>query len=80
MWKLIFLGLIIWLAIYILKRVVNPTASNRPYKDQSASDTPDDSSIENMVQCAACQVHLPRSDAFLVDGNFYCCKAHIANK
>jgi len=78
MWKLIFLGLIIWLAVYILKRAIKPgdlTNRNQPNRDQS-----DEGRVENMVQCTTCHVHLPRSDAFLVDGNFYCSKAHIENK
>lgn len=75
MWKLIFLGLIIWFAIYIFKRVVYPTNINQSGRTQAP-----ESSIEDMVQCATCRVHLPRSEAFLVSGNFYCSKAHIANK
>ncbi len=33
--------------------------------------------IEDMVQCATCAVHLPRSEAFLVGGIFYCSQSHI---
>jgi uncharacterized protein len=76
MWKLIFLGLIVWLVVHILKRTVRPTG-NQQNNDSSKSS---DESIENMVQCTACHVHLPRSEAFLVDGNFYCSKAHIKNQ
>jgi len=79
MWKLIFLGLIVWLAIYILKRAINPD-SNRQNNEAAASNKSNEDSIENMVQCTACHVHLPRSEAYLVDGNFYCSKAHIENK
>ncbi|MDP3744365.1 MAG: PP0621 family protein [Methylotenera sp.] len=74
MTKLILLGLVIWLAIYVLKRVVNQSNSQ-----PSNTPKPDDSEAENMVQCATCKVHLPRSEAFLVNSNFYCCKAHIPN-
>jgi len=70
MWKLIFLGLAVWLAVYILKRGFNPNRNNRP----------DNAEAENMVQCSTCQVHVPRSEAFLVNGKFYCSKAHIENK
>jgi formylmethanofuran dehydrogenase subunit E len=41
------------------------------HKDQ------DEANIENMVECNKCHVHLPRSEAFFVDGKFYCTKAHI---
>jgi len=70
MWKLIFLGLAVWLAVYILKRSFNPNRNNGP----------DNAEAENMVQCSTCQVHVPRSEAFLVNGKFYCSKAHIENK
>lgn len=77
MWKLIFLGLLIWLVFSIFKRIVisNKNSQSRPDKPHMDGDT-----AENMVQCATCQVHLPRSEAFLVDGNFYCSKAHIEKK
>jgi uncharacterized protein YpmS len=74
MTKFILLGLVIWLAIYVLKRVVNQSNSQ-----QSNTPAPSDNESENMVQCATCKVHLPRSEAFLVNSNFYCSKAHIPN-
>ncbi|MGZ8983118.1 MAG: PP0621 family protein [Methylotenera sp.] len=86
MWRLIFLGLIVWLAVYIFKRHISQSGSQpdkrKPSEEKAAGDDSIESGekIENMVQCAACKVHLPRSEAFLVDGNFYCCKAHIQNK
>jgi uncharacterized protein len=79
MWKLIFLGLIVWLLVYILKRAIQPTA-NRKSNDTAGNSKSTSEPVENMVQCASCHVHLPRSEAFLVDGNFYCSKAHIENK
>lgn len=72
--KSILLGLIIWLAVYILKRVLNQSNSQSPSTPASSENE-----AENMVQCTTCKVHLPRSEAFLVDSNFYCCKAHIPN-
>ena len=86
MWRLIFLGLTVWLAVYIFKRQISQTGS-QPDKRKAGEaktagdgDLENEEKIENMVQCATCAVHLPRSEAFLVDGNFYCCKAHIQNK
>lgn len=32
---------------------------------------------ENMVACAHCGVHLPRSEAQVQDGKFYCSAAHL---
>lgn len=79
MTKFILLGLVIWLAIYVLKRVVNQSnsqPSNTPAPSDTEAENPES---ENMVQCATCKVHLPRSEAFLVNSNFYCSKAHIPN-
>ncbi|MCU0813337.1 MAG: hypothetical protein MUC32_03090 [Burkholderiaceae bacterium] len=33
-------------------------------------------SLEGMVQCAHCGVHLPRSEALRADGHSYCSAAH----
>jgi len=75
MWRLIFLGVIIYLLIVAFKR------SNVGTKNDDKNikkDTPaKEQEIENMVQCASCAVHLPRSEAFLVNGDFYCSKAHL---
>lgn len=31
---------------------------------------------EDMVRCEVCQVNLPRSEALLSQGKFYCCDEH----
>lgn len=80
MWKLIFLGLLIWLGIYLVKRLINPAAKPGEHAQDSNGQNNHQKPAENMVQCATCHVHLPRSEAFLVNGNFYCCQAHIENQ
>lgn len=84
MWRLIFLVLVIWLLIYLFKRNFGKSNLPKNGSDQPVEKEPentiDNESIENMVQCSKCAVHLPRSEAFLVDGNFYCSKAHIEKK
>jgi len=75
MWRLIFLGVIIYLLVVAFKRS-NAGAKNddkNVKKDAPAKEQ----EIESMVQCASCAVHLPRSEAFLVNGDFYCSKAHL---
>lgn len=79
MWKLIFLILIIWLAIYMIKRIIKATAGHdRANSADIRNNKPEP--VENMVQCATCHVHLPRSEAYLVNGEFYCSQAHITSK
>lgn len=31
---------------------------------------------EDMVRCAQCGIHLPRSEGYLVGGKYYCSEAH----
>ena len=73
MWRLIFLGLIIGLGVYVFKRILNQT------RDSSLESESCNDETEDMVQCATCEIHLPRSEAFLVKGKFYCCQTHIVN-
>ncbi|MBI5331712.1 MAG: hypothetical protein HZB71_14010 [Betaproteobacteria bacterium] len=47
--------------------------ANKRVRDASK---PADKPVENMVRCAQCGVNLPRSEAILSQGKFYCCEAH----
>lgn len=86
MWKLIFIGIFIWLAIQIFKRATSQSDASRTQKQDhagsttQAKDAAHTEDTENMVQCATCAVHLPRSEAFLVNSHFYCCQAHIKHQ
>ena len=82
MWRLFFLGLIVWLAIYFLKQYIANIDSQKTNKTETTShdNIENSQTTEDMVQCASCKVHLPRSEAFLVANNFYCSKTHIKNK
>lgn len=76
------MALIIWCVIYFFKEYITKTNSketsgNEPTNQKNVEDG---NKTEDMVQCATCQVHLPRSEAFLVANKFYCSKAHIKNK
>lgn len=80
MWRLIFLGLMIWLIVYLVKRHITSSGQSNTSRAQNQNDTAGtDASekVEDMVQCVHCAVHLPRSEAFLVNGKIYCSKNHI---
>lgn len=78
MWRLIFLALVVALIVYLFKRqAIKPGSSSADSNASSDSKHNDDKHIEDMVQCAQCSVHLPRSEAYLVGGQFYCSKDHI---
>lgn len=36
----------------------------------------DADSIEDMVRCAHCGIHLPKSEGLRADGKYYCSEAH----
>jgi hypothetical protein len=77
MWRLIFLGLIVYLLVVAFKRSTNQIGKNTEEKNIQKNAPISEKEIESMVQCASCSVHLPRSEAFLVNGAFYCSKSHI---
>jgi len=63
---LVVLGLL--LVYWILK-------SYRRRVDRGGETTPP-AAAENMVQCARCGVHLPRSESVTSQGRFYCSPEH----
>ena len=75
MWRLIFFGLIAYLLVTAFKR--SRYSSKNDDKEIKKNPPSKEPEIEDMVQCTSCKVHLPRSEAFLVNGDFYCSKAHI---
>ncbi|WP_048811797.1 PP0621 family protein [Methylobacillus flagellatus] len=66
MLKLLLLAIIFWLIYAILKHYRN-SVQKRP---------PSRSSPEDMVQCAHCHVHLPRSESVKSGALHYCSDAH----
>lgn len=65
MGRLLFL-LAVVIIVYLLLKSYRKQV---PKQDVSAS-------AEEMVRCAQCGVHLPKSESTLVSGNYYCCDAH----
>jgi uncharacterized protein len=66
------LGILVFLVVNRLRqwahREVAPPRENR---GRAATGTPED-----MVRCAVCGVHLPRSESFTSRGQFYCSDEH----
>lgn len=68
--KIILLVLGLLLVYWILK-------SYRRRVDRGEPKTPTaPAGGENMVQCARCGVHLPRSEGITTQGRFYCSQEH----
>lgn len=66
--KIITVILIVILVVYLLRRMAGQRGG--------ASKPPKDKAAEDMVRCKACGVNLPRSEAILSQGRFYCCDEH----
>jgi len=66
MLKILFLALAVWIVISILKSYSRNIDSQvkKPVKP------------ENMVQCAECGVHLPKSDSVCEQDQYYCSVEH----
>lgn len=65
--RLIFL-LAVGVLVYLLLRSLR-----RPPQSGQAEAAPD---AEDMVRCAQCGVHLPRSESVQAEGRTFCCEAH----
>jgi uncharacterized protein len=62
----LFFLLAVIIIVYLLLKSYRRQA---PKQDVSAS-------AEEMVRCAQCGVHLPKSESILAGGNFYCSDVH----
>jgi uncharacterized protein len=45
-------------------------------RNRSAAPRSEGRSAEDMVRCQVCGVNLPRSEALMSRGRFYCCDEH----
>jgi uncharacterized protein len=66
--KIIWIAIGIFIAYLLLKR-------HRRRVGQGGAPPPA-GRVEDMVRCAQCGVHLPRSESFTTRGNFYCSAEH----
>jgi uncharacterized protein len=69
MTKIVLLVLGLLLVYWVLK-------GYRRRVDRAGQKSPPAVDGENMVQCAQCGVHLPRSESITTQGSFYCSAEH----
>lgn len=67
--KLITVILLVILGVYLFRRM----ASKR---GDDAARRPEAKAAEDMVRCKVCGVNLPRSEAIMSQGRFYCSDEH----
>jgi uncharacterized protein len=66
--RLIAIGLIIWLLYRMIYRMLNkPKAQEQVARQEPSRD---------MVKCAHCGIHIPKSEALERDGKAYCSPEH----
>jgi uncharacterized protein len=70
MGKLILLVFVILVVYWVLR-------GYRRSLDRRAPDAP--RNLENMVRCAHCGLHVPRSESVEGDGKFFCSDQHRRN-
>lgn len=68
---LVALGAIVYFLLRNYKRAIS-----RQQGDEGAAAPAARAAGEDMVRCAHCGVHLPRSDSYLSDGKLYCSDEH----
>ncbi len=68
MTKIVVVILVTVLVVYMLRRM----ADKRIQPPKTNAKKP----VEDMVRCQKCGVNLPRSEAILSQGRFYCCDEH----
>lgn len=71
---------VIILAILVIIRIVaarnSAKRSNPPPSPRPAATPTGQTKAESMVRCAYCGVHLPRSEATLINGKTWCDQEH----
>jgi uncharacterized protein len=67
---LAFAGWLVWKFVVISQRKAGRSGSG------GAAPPPPGDSVEKMVSCAHCGVHVPASEAVVAGSLSYCCAAH----
>jgi len=69
---LLAVGIVVYLIVSRMRREGQPPRTAPPTRPSA----PAPGGGEDMVRCAACGVHLPRSESFASRGRFYCSDEH----
>lgn len=70
--KFVLLLVVVLGIVWLLRSFRKPTLP--PHSGSAAPPAP--GRVENMVSCAQCGLHLPRSDAYPGRGGMFCSEAH----
>lgn len=73
--KLLLLIAVFAVVVLLLKNYQRSLARQRD-ESRGAEGSTAPAASEDMVRCAQCGVHLPRSEGFLSQGNYFCSDEH----
>ncbi len=65
-----------WLLVIAVIAVVLLLMKSAARRGALPTQKPDETKVEDMVRCQVCGVNLPRSEAILSRGRFYCGEEH----
>lgn len=78
MWRIIFLAILVWVIIALIKNILKQKASSAD--ENTLKNTSKGQDMENatdVVKCKQCEMHVLKSEALTFHGEFYCSKAHL---
>lgn len=73
--RLILFGVAVYALVWLVRRAIEGP-SQRPARRVDRRGAPAPPGASELVRCAQCGVHLPRSEARLVGGRVYCSTEH----
>jgi len=76
MGKILFWAILILAALIVARIASARNAAQRHRPPATQPRDGGDQGTETMVRCAHCGVHLPRSEALLLGGQFWCGEEH----
>lgn len=78
MWRIIFLAILVWAIIALIKNILKQKASSADEKTLKKTSTSQNTeNATDVVQCKQCETHVLKSEALIFHGEFYCSKAHL---
>jgi uncharacterized protein len=72
LWAVVILG-----ALLVARMITHRAAAKSLAKHKPDSQQPHSGASENMVRCAHCGIHLPQSEAVLIEGRTWCSPEHV---
>lgn len=76
MGKLLFWVVLIIAVLFVARVAARMAAARQAGGQNTRGKTPPPKPLESMVRCAHCGIHLPRSEALLLEGKIWCSEDH----